>query len=330
MPTVRAAAPARVALAGNPSDGYGGRVLSLAIENFRAVVEVRDSDRLELLPAAQDHNRFGDVDELVADVRANGYYGGLRLLKATIKRFAEEVELGERHFTIGYETDIPRAVGLGGSSAIVIATIRALLELNGRELDPARLAEIALAVETDELGITAGLQDRVSQAHGGLTYMNFDPALPVAERYESLDPALLPPLFLAHLPTGGEPSELPHADLRRRWRSGEVAVVDGMAELGSLATRARKALIGGEPAEFAAALDASFDVRRRIATLDPAHVDLIDRARALGCAANFSGSGGAIVGTCRDGAHISEIERGLRAVGAEVAACAPAAQLVHN
>lgn len=330
MPIARADAPARVALAGNPSDGYGGRVLSLAIDNFRARVEVRKSDRVEIVPADQDRHRFADVSELVTDVRANGYYGGLRLVKAATKRLADEVEFGESRFAIRYETDIPRAVGLGGSSAIVIATIRALLEFNGTELEPARLAELALAVETEELGITAGLQDRVAQAYGGLTYMDLGAAVGAGNRYESLDPGLLPSLFVAHLPAGGGPSELSHADLRRRWETGEPAVVAAMAELGERADDARAALLDSDRAGVEAAIDATFDIRRRVATLDPRHVELIDRARSLGCAANFSGSGGAIVGTYDGGAHLGEIERALAASGAETSGCVAAAQFFHN
>ena len=60
-----------------------------------------------------------------------------------------------------WRTSIPRGVGLGGSSAIVIAVLRALCALHGTELDPARMAELALAIETEDLAIAAGPQDRV-------------------------------------------------------------------------------------------------------------------------------------------------------------------------
>ncbi len=71
------------------------------------------------------------------------------------------------------ETEIPREVGLGGSSAIVIATLRALCALARSRLDPAATAAIALAVETEDLGIAAGPQDRLIQAHEGLLYLDF-------------------------------------------------------------------------------------------------------------------------------------------------------------
>jgi hypothetical protein len=43
-----ASAPARAALAGNPSDGYGGRTLALALPELEARVEVVAADGLHL------------------------------------------------------------------------------------------------------------------------------------------------------------------------------------------------------------------------------------------------------------------------------------------
>src|SRR3954447_11593608 len=43
-----ASAPARAALAGNPSDGYGGRTLALALPQLGGRVEVFEADGVEL------------------------------------------------------------------------------------------------------------------------------------------------------------------------------------------------------------------------------------------------------------------------------------------
>src|SRR5207244_4841394 len=94
-------------------------------------------------------------------------------------------------------TTIPERVGLAGSSGIVVAALRALASASGVQLTPGQLATAALEAETEELGIAAGPQDRVVQAHGGLVAMDFDPRHGPAGAVESLDPALLPPLFVA-------------------------------------------------------------------------------------------------------------------------------------
>ena len=68
-----------------------------------------------------------------------------------------------------YETNIPRMVGLSGSSAIITAAFRALLRFyrlsitDDLKIDEASLPQVILDVEMKELGITAGLQDRVIQ-----------------------------------------------------------------------------------------------------------------------------------------------------------------------
>ena len=90
---------------------------------------------------------------------------------------------------------------------------------------------------------------------------------------------------------------------------------------GSPATRARRAhaLLGGDHAAFAAALDASFDERAALLDLDPRHEAMVRAARAAGASANYAGSGGAIVGTLPlDG--FEPVVRALRALGCEVIA----------
>jgi glucuronokinase len=328
---VAATAPARVALAGNPSDGFGGRTISLAIANYAARVTVNESNAVEIHPLAADRTRFDDVDDLVRDVRVNGYYGGVRLLKAAVHRLAaicaeRGTPLGEKLFAIEYETSIPRGVGLGGSSAIVTAALTALADFCDVALDQAELPAAALAVETEELGIAAGLQDRVAQAEGGLTFMDFDPKLVAAQgrgAYERLDPGLLPGLFVAHLARSAEPSEVFHARLRHRFESGEPAVVEAMRELATIATRARDAVAAGDGDALGAAMDETFEVRRSIAQLDARHVRMIELARSLGASANYAGSGGAIVGTCSSAEHAEELARAFDAEGCALELCRP-------
>jgi glucuronokinase len=59
-----------------------------------------------------------------------------------------------------------------------------------------------LSVEMDELGINAGLQDRVIQTYGGCVYMNFDKELMERQGhgdYVEMDANKLPKLWLAYL-----------------------------------------------------------------------------------------------------------------------------------
>jgi glucuronokinase len=307
---------ARAGLIGNPSDGFHGATISLIVANFTARVVVYEWPELEVLPAAEDRCRFASLDDFLVDVHANGYEGGMRLVKAAIKRFADHcrdrgIELCARTFSVRYESTIPRQVGLAGSSAIVTATLRALCDFHHVAIDDADLPNLALSVETDELGIPAGLQDRVAQVYGGLVFMDFDRDHMRAHGhglYEPLDPALLPPLYVAYRQDAAERSAVFHSDIRRRYERGEPDVVDAMRRLAELARAGRACLLRGDHAELASLIDSGFEVRRGIYELDPRHVRMVELARELGASATFAGSGGAIVGSCRD----SDMRRALR------------------
>jgi glucuronokinase len=274
---------ARAALAGNPSDGYGGAVLAVCVPRLAARAR-----------ATPSNEPFSDPPSALVD--------------ATIARFAHGP------CAVRWETTVPREVGLGGSSAIVTATVRALCALHGRALEPDALAEMVLAVEVEDLGIAAGPQDRYAQAHEGLVLMDFAGARP---RVERLDPALLPPLYLAWRSDAAEASHAVHGGLRDRAREPDVRA--GMARLAGQARAARDALLGGDHHAFAGALDASYDERAALLALDPRHVAMVHAARAAGASANYAGSGGAIVGTLPvDG--IEPVVRALRALGCEVTA----------
>src|SRR5262249_4373236 len=123
MLIIRRRAYARAGLVGNPSDGYGGKTLSIIVRNFSAEIILYEWEDVELVWTDQDQSRFRSVHELVRDVKLHGYYGGIRLVKDTVKKFVEyRVRHGhalhERNFSIRYHSDIPRQVGLAGSSAI--------------------------------------------------------------------------------------------------------------------------------------------------------------------------------------------------------------------
>ncbi|UCF36021.1 MAG: hypothetical protein JSU96_14530 [Acidobacteriota bacterium] len=178
MEIIRQSAFARVGLLGNPSDGYFGKTLSITVPNFAASVVLYEWPELEIMLSPQDRCQFDSLGELVEDVRLNGLYGGLRLIKAAIKVFTEycqqeEIQLKERNFGLRYSTTIPRQVGMAGSSGIITSVMRALMDFYRVEIPKPALANLILSVETKEIGIAAGLQDRVCQVYEGLVYMDF-------------------------------------------------------------------------------------------------------------------------------------------------------------
>jgi glucuronokinase len=318
---------ARVGLIGNPSDGYFGKTISVICRNYAAKVTCYESPRLIIHPQRSDRSEFDDLDDLVGDVKANGYYGGIRLIKAAIKRFHDYCEghgfqLDKRNFTIEYDTDIPVRVGLAGSSAIVTAAIHALLNFYGVEIGKPFLPNLALSVELDELGIGAGLQDRVIQVYEGAVYMDFDRQTMEARghgKYESLDPAKLPPLFVAYQSVLAEGTEVPHNDLRARFNRGEQKVLDAIDQFASYAEQARDLIIADRGAEIGPLMDQNFDLRAQIMHISEGNRCLVETGRKQGASVKFAGSGGAVIG-CYDGdpKRLEAIVEAYRKIGAEV------------
>ena len=323
---IRYRAYPRAGLIGNPSDGYFGKTIAFAFSNFNAEVVLYHTPELEILPAGRDHSRFLSIRDLHRDVRRHGYYGGIRLLKATVKRFFDycldnRIQIDERNFTIRYSSNIPTQVGLAGSSAIITACMRALMAFYQVGIPKPVLANLILSVENNELGIPAGLQDRVCQVYEGLVFMDFDRDLMQRQgygHYEEMDARLLPPLYIAYRAELAEGTEVFHNNIRARWERGDTEVVEAMKAWAQMTLEVRDLLLKGAGDRIGAVVDAGFDLRRKIYNISKSNILMVDTARATGASAQFTGSGGAIVGVYRDEAMYQELERRLGAIGIKV------------
>jgi glucuronokinase len=321
----RKRAYARAGLLGNPSDGYNGKTISVSVRNFFAEAVLYEWDSVDIVLADGDRATFGSVYDLARDVRLHGYYGGIRLIKATIKRFVEHCQdrglpLHDRNFSVRYQTNIPRQVGLAGSSALIVATLRCLMAFYEIEIPLEAQPTFVLRVEQDELGITAGLQDRVIQVYEGLVYMDFDMARRhevdglVCYLYERLDPALLPPIYVAYHDALSEPTEVFHNNIRERFNRGESKVVDAMTHCAELAREGRDAILRGDADRLSGLIDENFETRRGIYNLAAWQIEQVETARGCGASAHFAGSGGAILGVYRDEAMYERLREALGAV----------------
>ena len=316
---IRTKAYPRVGLIGNPSDGYFGKTISFAFSNFCAEVVLYETPELEILPNYKDHSRFAGIADLVKDVRLHGYYGGVRLLKATVKKFYDYcqencIDLHEKKFTIRYSSNIPHGVGLAGSSAIITACLRALMAFYGVSIARYIQANLILSAEMDELRIAAGLQDRVIQVYEGLVYMDFNKELMAKQgygNYEALEPELLPKLYIAYHGDLSEPTEVFHNNIRDRFESGDRNVVGAMRYWAGLTDKVKRCLLNRQLEEIAGLLNANFDRRGKIYRLSEDNILMVETARRLGASAKFTGSGGAIVGTYENEQMFKQLRKKL-------------------
>lgn len=315
----------RAALIGNPSDGYFGKTIAFTFKNFEARVQLQQSELLQIVPCERESLQFGSVAQLASEVKQYGYYGGVRLIKAAIKTLWQycgehNLPLAGKNFTLSYSSSIPGRLGLAGSSAIVTAAMKAMMEFYGITIPQPILANLVLAVEKNELHIGAGLQDRVAQVYGRPVYMNFDKTLMDAQgygEYKAFEPSLLPNIYLAYSNNLAEGSELTHNDLAKRFANGDVAVLEAMEKWKSLTDEVWQRLNSGNQ-NIGDLIDRNFDIRKSIIAISEGNMQLITAARSAGASAKFTGSGGAIIGTYTDGAMYQRLTSNMAAINATV------------
>ena len=229
------------------------------------------SGRLEIKPSKVDLPVFENLDDLYRITRWRGYYGGIRIIQALIVRLVDYcreqgAELPDRNFTLEYDSNVPQRLGLGGSSAIITASLRALCQYYELEIPLPVQANLALETETRELSVPAGLQDRVVQAYQGLVYMDFSRALMEARgygEYERMDAGLLPNVYVAYRTSLSEGTEVFHSNLRDRWLRGDPEVVGAMETWAGYAAEGRACLLQRNYSRLNQLVDANFDLRAK-------------------------------------------------------------------
>ena len=292
MPSISARAQARVGLLGNPSDLYGGRGIGFAVAELGVEVTLHEADRIEL---PNDLLRAG-WQLLAEHLRAHG------------------IEPESRPFTLTFTSDIPFQAGLSGSSALLIAALRAWSRWFGLPLPPLRIAELAWRAENELLGIRAGPLDRLVQAHDGLLAMDFAQPFEPAS-LEPLSADLLPPMLLAWHGVPGQSSGDVHAPVFARWQRGDPEVRRVMHELAANADAGKQALLARDFDAFRACIDRNFDLRAQVFPIADADRDLIELGRANGAGSKFPGSGGAVLFVCRDVCELAVVAAACHARG---------------
>ena len=323
---IKTSAYPRAALIGNPSDGYFGKTIAFTFSDFHAEAVLFESPEINIEPGVRDGTVFESVESLAYNVSKYGYCGGVRLVKAAIKCFhdyavEQGIELPRRNFTIRYSSNIPNLVGLAGSSAIVTACMRAFMAFYEVDIPAPQLANLVRAVENRELGIPAGLQDRVAQVYRGLVYMDFNRELLESRgygRYEPLPSNWMPPLYIAYRTDLSEGSEVFHNAIRERFNAGDPEVVGAMGEWARMTDRALVAMKSADYVALSRIMNENFDLRAKLYRLSEGNLRMIAVARECGASAKFSGSGGAIVGVCPDDDTFIRLQNRLGALGVKV------------
>ena len=164
-----ARAPVRISLAGGGTDlpayyePYGGVVLNTTINKYFYVF-LNISSETGLQITSSDYRTFyrHEIQEpLIWD-------GDLRVPRAILSHF------GVKHgLNMFLASEIPPGTGLGSSSTVTVAIIKAVSTALKQNLDQKQLAELACFMELEKLGAPIGKQDQYAAAFGGLNWIEF-------------------------------------------------------------------------------------------------------------------------------------------------------------
>jgi D-glycero-alpha-D-manno-heptose-7-phosphate kinase len=317
-----ARAPVRISLAGGGTDlpayyeAFGGVVLNATIDKyFYAVLNVCAADELQI--SSSDYRTF---------YRHNGdepllWDGDLSLPRAVLSYFG--IRSGVSVFLA---SEIPPGTGLGSSSTVTVALIKAVSTALGQRLDKARVAELAAAIEIDKLGQPIGKQDQYAAAFGGLNWIEFGRdrvrvegfRLPV-ETAQRLECNLLL-FFTGSSRSASEILSKQTASSKRQ----DAGVIEALHRVKAMAYDVRRAFETGDLRTFGELLHENWEQKKRFAqgVSNPAIDEMYGLARAAGAIGGKitgAGGGGFLLLYCEPGRQDAVTraleEKGLRRMG---------------
>lgn len=175
MTKVRSKAPLRLGFAGGGTDiqSYfkddGGAVLNATIRKYaHCVIEPRDDGQVVFRGADIEQDYRGQAAGIIEPT------GPLKLHKGVYNRIVADYRAGEPlALTMTTDCDVPAGSGLGSSSTLVVAMIKAYAELLNLPIDDYEMAKLAYDIERVDLGLSGGMQDQYAATFGGFNYIEF-------------------------------------------------------------------------------------------------------------------------------------------------------------
>ena len=286
-------APGRAGIIGNPTDMYGGAVLSCSV-GMRARVTVTPASELVLETTGQEC-RIASRD----DLRPRGDRFDLP------RAILDYMRLPPLACHVRYESEIPLRSGMSGSTALVVALLQALLAWQGQYPHTYQLAERARHIELNYLRVVCGYQDAYMCTFGGLNYMDFRGKQfyreAEAELFATIEPlsAYCPELpFVLGFTGVQHASGEVHKPLRERWLEGESAAVEGYERITEIARTGKKALLMADWPLMGRLMNENHAVQRDLGGSGESNERLIAaalEAGALGAKLAGAGNGGTII-----------------------------------
>lgn len=295
MRTITVRVPVRADFAGGTLDLWplylfhpGSRTVNVAISHHAEceIAEIGGTAVEVILTDNEYRNRFESLSELAADRH-------VALIGKAVEHFRRT---GIRITT---RTDVPRGSGLGGSSAMAVALVRALSEIAENPIDGEPLIALVRDLETRLLNAPAGIQDYYPPVYGGLAALHLEPGA-IARHPISLPLGDLAPHFVLHYSDVARFSGTNNWQIYKRHLDGDEAIRQGLGAIARISSQMEHALNSGDLAAAGAALAEEWSIRKSIidgiSTPEiEAAIEAALRAGAWGGKVCGAGGGGCVV-----------------------------------
>jgi D-glycero-alpha-D-manno-heptose-7-phosphate kinase len=318
MPEVLAVAPTRVDLAGGTLDIWPISLLEEPAATVNVAVDLPATARVR--PRADGMVRLVSRDQGVEEtypgpgsVKTDGKLG---LLGRLVRELPPPGGVD-----LLTDCAAPAGSGLGGSSALGIATAAALARHRGEDLSSEALLGLVQAVETRVLRVPTGVQDYYPALIGGLLSIRYGVRGTRAERIPADLRAMEEQLVLC-FSGASRSSGISNWDMVKRYLDGDETVRRGIARVGAATRKMESALSAGHWDEAGEALGEEWEARKTLSAKvsGPEIETQMAAARRAGAVAGKvcgAGGGGCIVFLTRPGRK-ADVERALAGAGARV------------
>jgi D-glycero-alpha-D-manno-heptose-7-phosphate kinase len=312
-----ARAPLRLSLAGGGTDleayyaKYGGAVVSTSIDKyFYVILTFNDSNHIQV--SSSDYRTFYrhplDGPPL--------WDGDLDLPKVVIDHFGLWTGL-----SVFLASQVPPGTGLGSSSTVAVALIKAMSVLCNTRMSRQEVAELACQVEIEKLKMPIGKQDQFAASFGGLNFIQFSPDGVVVEPLglpDDLQAELEGRLMLFFTGRSRDSAQI-LGEQKRSSERNRAGVIDALHSIKSTAIALRNDLIRGEIDTLGDYLHESWIAKRQLASgiTDPWIDQWYQVARdsgALGGKIAGAGGGGFLLLYCLP-SHQERVTEALQAQG---------------
>ncbi|MDR2384071.1 MAG: dehydrogenase [Tannerella sp.] len=266
----RSKAPLRLGLAGGGSDVspysdlYGGLILNATINLYAyCTIEETNKDKIEISATDLDRNlSYDSAEELPVD-------GNLDLHKGVYNRVIKDFRLPPLSFRMTTYSDAPAGSGLGSSSTMVIAILKAFAEWQNLPMGDYEIARLAYEIERKDLNLSGGKQDQYAAAFGGFNFMEF-----LKDDHVIVNPLRVKRWIVDELEasmtlyyTGASRSSAAIIDEQKQnILSGNRVAIEAMHQIKQDAIDMKTALLKGDIASFADIMGKSWESKQKIAS----------------------------------------------------------------